>query len=67
MANIRGVASGWTGWKMSNGPDGPGSPNQSDTIGLWALAVPCPWAPRVLLRLWAIYQINLDSSNEKEA
>ena len=30
---------------MSRGPEGPGDPNQNDTIGLGPITGPCSWAP----------------------
>ena len=43
-----GVASGWTGWTMSSGPEGPGSPNQNDTIGLGVPHCPLSMGPEGL-------------------
>ena len=48
FTHTQGAASGWT---MSRGPNGPGGTQpkwtQKTTVGLRALTVPCPWAPRV--------------------
>ena len=36
MDKGRGVANGWTGWRMSRGPESSGAPNQNEPIGMGA-------------------------------
>ena len=49
----RGVTSGWTGWTMSRGTEGPRArPTKMNPLVWGLLTVRSPWAPSVLLHLW---------------